>query len=36
VKSLYATYNAADRAEASGRAGTHPLATLADLVSGKA
>ena len=36
VKSLYATYNAADRAESAGRATTHPLATVADLISSKA
>jgi glycine/D-amino acid oxidase-like deaminating enzyme len=36
VKSLYATYNAADRAESAGRTRTHPLATAADLISGKA
>ncbi|MGA7205333.1 MAG: FAD-binding oxidoreductase [Specibacter sp.] len=35
VKTLYATYNAADRAEASGRSTTHPLATAADFISGK-
>ena len=36
VKSLYATYNAADRAESAGRITTHPLAKAADLISGKA
>lgn len=36
VKSLYATYNAADRAENRGRSTTHPLAHAADAISGKA
>lgn len=35
VKSLYATYNAADRAESGGRTTTHPLAHAADMISGK-
>lgn len=36
VNTLYATYNAADRAESAGRTSTHPLAHAADLISGKA
>ena len=36
VKTLYTSYNAADRAEAAGRATTHPVATAADFISGKA
>ncbi|WP_269936670.1 NAD(P)/FAD-dependent oxidoreductase [Arthrobacter sp. HY1533] len=36
VKSLYATYNAADKAENRGRTTTHPVAHAADFISGKA
>ncbi|WP_104090175.1 FAD-binding oxidoreductase [Arthrobacter sp. GMC3] len=36
VKGLYATYNAADRAESGHRTTTHPIAHAADWISGKA
>jgi glycine/D-amino acid oxidase-like deaminating enzyme len=35
VQALYAAYYAADRAEMRGRRGTSPIATVADLVSGR-
>jgi glycine/D-amino acid oxidase-like deaminating enzyme len=35
VQALYAAYSAADRSEAGGRGATSPLATIADLVSGR-
>ncbi|WP_197040292.1 FAD-binding oxidoreductase [Mycobacterium sp. URHB0044] len=35
VQALYAAYYAADRAELRGRRGTSPIATVADLVSGR-
>ncbi|WP_213815710.1 FAD-binding oxidoreductase [Glaciihabitans sp. dw_435] len=35
VKALYAAYSAADRAEASKRSTTSPIATMADIVSGR-
>ena len=35
VQAMYAAYYAADRAEMRGRAGTSPIATVADLVSGR-
>jgi hypothetical protein len=32
---MYAAYYAADRAESRGRASTSPIATMADIVSGR-